>query len=198
MDVADLRFFIAVYESEGFSRASEKLGTVQSNVSARIRSLEGSLGVPLFERRYRRGAPTAPGDQPFPPSRKGGSAPAAAVPAGGKTRPRGRGTAGLARRHRRERGHYQSLNEIRAESHWSGRPGRGARPGGVRPRGRGAAGRKPRLHGALGARPRGAARRLSAQRELPGGAVLAGAAGAAGGRSAARRLDRDARAARAP
>src|SRR5882724_11126556 len=70
MDVEDLRFFIAVYESEGFSRASEKLGTVQSNVSARIRNLEGSLGVPLFERRYRRVAPTARGDQLYRHARK--------------------------------------------------------------------------------------------------------------------------------
>ena len=70
MDVEDLRFFIAVYESEGFSRASERLGTVQSNVSARIRNLEGSLGVPLFERRYRRVAPTARGDQLYRHARK--------------------------------------------------------------------------------------------------------------------------------
>src|SRR5258708_25778128 len=70
MDVDDLRVFIAVYESEGFSRASERLGTVQSNVSARIRSLEGSLGVPLFERRYRRVAPTARGDQLYRHARK--------------------------------------------------------------------------------------------------------------------------------
>ena len=70
MDVDDLRFFVAVYESEGFSRASERLGTVQSNVSARIRSLEGSLGVPLFERRYRRVAPTARGDQLYRHARK--------------------------------------------------------------------------------------------------------------------------------
>jgi general secretion pathway protein G len=70
MDVDDLRFFIAVYESEGFSRASQKLGTVQSNVSARIRSLEGALGVPLFERRYRRVAPTASGDQLYRHARK--------------------------------------------------------------------------------------------------------------------------------
>ena len=70
MDVDDLRVFIAVYESEGFSRASEKLGTVQSNVSARIRSLEGTLGVPLFERRYRRVAPTARGDQLYRHARK--------------------------------------------------------------------------------------------------------------------------------
>jgi general secretion pathway protein G len=70
MDVEDLRFFIAVYESEGFSRASEKLGTVQSNVSARIRNLEGSLGIALFERRYRRVAPTARGDQLYRHARK--------------------------------------------------------------------------------------------------------------------------------
>jgi len=70
MDVDDLRFFIAVYESEGFSRASRRLGTVQSNVSARIRSLEGGLGVPLFERRYRRVVPTARGDQLYRHARK--------------------------------------------------------------------------------------------------------------------------------
>lgn len=70
MDVEDLRFFVAVYESEGFSRASRRLGTVQSNVSARIRNLEGALGVPLFERRYRRVAPTARGDQLYRHARK--------------------------------------------------------------------------------------------------------------------------------
>ena len=70
MDVDDLRVFVAVYESEGFSRASRKLGTVQSNVSARIRNLEGALGVPLFERRYRRVAPTARGDQLYRHARK--------------------------------------------------------------------------------------------------------------------------------
>ena len=70
MDVDDLRYFVAVYESEGFSRASEKLGTVQSNVSARIRSLESTLGVALFERRYRRVAPTARADQLYRHARK--------------------------------------------------------------------------------------------------------------------------------
>jgi len=70
MDVDDLRVFIAVYESEGFSRASQKLGTVQSNVSARIRGLEETLGVPLFERRYRRVAPTASADQLYRHARK--------------------------------------------------------------------------------------------------------------------------------
>ena len=62
MDVKDLRYFIAVYENKGFSRACEALGTVQSNVSARIRSLEEFLGVPLFERRYRAVVPTQTGD----------------------------------------------------------------------------------------------------------------------------------------
>src|SRR5688500_4041288 len=70
MDVKDLRYFIAVYEAEGFSRASRELGTVQSNVSARIRNLEGSLGLSLFERRYRRVAPTRDGDKLYRHAKK--------------------------------------------------------------------------------------------------------------------------------
>lgn len=70
MDVKDLRYFVAVYEAEGFSRASRELGTVQSNVSARVRSLEGALGVPLFERRYRRVVPTAGGDKLYRHAKK--------------------------------------------------------------------------------------------------------------------------------
>jgi general secretion pathway protein G len=70
MDVKDLRYFVAVYEAEGFSRASRELGTVQSNVSARIRSLEGFLGMTLFERRYRRVAPTAGGDKLYRHAKK--------------------------------------------------------------------------------------------------------------------------------
>ena len=58
MDVKDLRYFVAVYEAEGFSRASRELGTVQSNVSARIAALERRLGALLFKRQYRRLAPT--------------------------------------------------------------------------------------------------------------------------------------------
>jgi len=70
MDVKDLRYFVAVYEAEGFSRASRELGTVQSNVSARIRNLEGTLGISLFERRYRRVAPTAGGDKLYRHAKK--------------------------------------------------------------------------------------------------------------------------------
>ena len=63
MDVKDLRYFVAVYEARGFSRASEFLGTVQSNVSSRIRDLEDSLGVVLFVRRYRGVIPTEKGEK---------------------------------------------------------------------------------------------------------------------------------------
>ena len=70
MDVKDLRYFVAVYEAEWFSRASRELGTVQSNVSARIRNLEGALGIPLFERRYRRVAPTAGADKLYRHAKK--------------------------------------------------------------------------------------------------------------------------------
>jgi LysR family nitrogen assimilation transcriptional regulator len=63
MDVKDLRYFVAVYEARSFSRATNELDTVQSNVSLRIRNLEDFLGGPLFERRYREVAPTERGDK---------------------------------------------------------------------------------------------------------------------------------------
>lgn len=62
MDIKDLRYFTAVFEARSFSRAAEKLDTVQSNVSLRIRNLESRLAVTLFERRYRTVAPTATGE----------------------------------------------------------------------------------------------------------------------------------------
>jgi DNA-binding transcriptional LysR family regulator len=63
MDVKDLRYFVAVYETGTFSRASECLATVQSNVSARIRALEDALGGALFERHYRGVVPTLKGQE---------------------------------------------------------------------------------------------------------------------------------------
>jgi len=63
MDVKDLRYFVAVYEAKGFSNASKSLGTVQSNVSTRIRCLEDFLGTLLFERRYRGVVPTEKGEK---------------------------------------------------------------------------------------------------------------------------------------
>ncbi len=63
MDLKDLRYFIAVYESKGFSKASEFLGTVQSNVSARILGLERSIDTLLFERKWRTVVPTEKGER---------------------------------------------------------------------------------------------------------------------------------------
>lgn len=61
MDVKDLRYFVAAYEAGSFSGATGVLGTVQSNVSLRIRNLEDSLGVTLFERGHRSVTPTEHG-----------------------------------------------------------------------------------------------------------------------------------------
>lgn len=66
MDIKDLRYFVAVYETNGFTRASEQLRTVQSNVSARIGELEDFLGVSLFERHYRRIVPTENANRLYP------------------------------------------------------------------------------------------------------------------------------------
>jgi DNA-binding transcriptional LysR family regulator len=63
MDIKDLRYFVAVYETHGFTSASEQLGTVQSNVSTRIADLEDYLGVLLFERQYRKIVPTRHADR---------------------------------------------------------------------------------------------------------------------------------------
>jgi LysR family transcriptional regulator, cell division regulator len=51
MDSADLRVFEAVARYGSMNRAAAALHTVQSNVTARIRNLEGDLGCRLFDRR---------------------------------------------------------------------------------------------------------------------------------------------------
>jgi DNA-binding transcriptional LysR family regulator len=53
MDAADLRFFEAEARVGAISRAALELNTVQSNVTARIKSLEGELGTALFQRHSR-------------------------------------------------------------------------------------------------------------------------------------------------
>jgi DNA-binding transcriptional LysR family regulator len=50
MESGDLRFFEAVARLGVMTRAAEELHTVQSNVTARVRALERSLGAQLFER----------------------------------------------------------------------------------------------------------------------------------------------------
>ncbi len=61
MDAADLRIFAAVARTGSMSKAAAELGTVQSNVTARIRALEERLGVDLFERTHRGATLTAAG-----------------------------------------------------------------------------------------------------------------------------------------
>lgn len=63
MTIEDLRYFIAAYESGSFKSATRATGSVPSNVSWRIRNLEGSLGGKLFERKHRRLEPTRKGIQ---------------------------------------------------------------------------------------------------------------------------------------
>lgn len=50
MDARDLATFEAVARLGGMGRAASELNTVQSNVTQRVRRLEASLGVTLFER----------------------------------------------------------------------------------------------------------------------------------------------------
>lgn len=66
MDAADLRIFEAVARLGGMNRAAGELGTVQSNVTQRIRQLEAELTVPLFERHPRGVALTSAGRRLLP------------------------------------------------------------------------------------------------------------------------------------
>ncbi len=50
MDLRQLQFFCAVADEGGFTAASDKVHTVQSNVTMRVRALEDELGRPLFVR----------------------------------------------------------------------------------------------------------------------------------------------------
>jgi DNA-binding transcriptional LysR family regulator len=61
MELRHLRYFVAVAEELNFTRAAANLHVAQSAVSAQIRSLEGAVGVPLFERSSRRVDLTAAG-----------------------------------------------------------------------------------------------------------------------------------------
>lgn len=53
MNLNDLKIFIATAECETFTKAAAVTNTVQSNVSARIKSLEDSLNLKLFIRNTR-------------------------------------------------------------------------------------------------------------------------------------------------
>jgi DNA-binding transcriptional LysR family regulator len=50
MDIRSLRYFVAVAEHGGFSRAADIVGVVQSAISHRIQDLEQEVGTKLFDR----------------------------------------------------------------------------------------------------------------------------------------------------
>jgi len=66
MDAADLKFFAAVARLGGMNRAARELNTVQSNVTARVRTLEEELGVALFHRGRKGVTLTAAGQRLLP------------------------------------------------------------------------------------------------------------------------------------
>lgn len=70
MDSVSLRFFEAVARLGAMNRAAEALNTVQSNVTARMKSLEEELGVALFRRHSRGVDLTSAGERLLPFARK--------------------------------------------------------------------------------------------------------------------------------
>jgi LysR family transcriptional regulator, cell division regulator len=66
MDASDLKMFEVVARLGGIGRAALELNTVQSNVTARVRSLEQELGTKLFERHARGVTLTAAGQRLLP------------------------------------------------------------------------------------------------------------------------------------
>ncbi|MDI4663296.1 LysR family transcriptional regulator [Xanthobacter autotrophicus] len=61
MDIRDIQFLQAVAETGSITRAAERLGCVQSNVTTRLKKLEERLGQKLVARMDGRMVPTAAG-----------------------------------------------------------------------------------------------------------------------------------------
>lgn len=61
MNLYQIRYFLAIVETGGFTKAAERLFVSQPSLSAGIKKLEQELGVILFERGGRRAVPTPAG-----------------------------------------------------------------------------------------------------------------------------------------
>lgn len=70
MDARQLKFFLAVIDYEGFSKAAEQLYIAQPSLSQAIAGLERELGVALFHRVGRGVLPTDAGKQLIGPARQ--------------------------------------------------------------------------------------------------------------------------------
>lgn len=70
MDSSDLITFAAVASAGAITRAARELHTVQSNVTARVRSLEREIGAPLFVRHARGVELTGAGERLLPYARE--------------------------------------------------------------------------------------------------------------------------------
>ena len=69
MDTRKLKYFLAVVDHDGFSRAAEHLLIAQPSLSQTIAALEKELGVPLFHRIGRRAVLTEAGKELVGPAR---------------------------------------------------------------------------------------------------------------------------------
>jgi LysR family hydrogen peroxide-inducible transcriptional activator len=70
MELHQLRYFVAVAETGGFSRGATACGIAQPSLSQQVRRLESSLGVQLFERLPRRTVMTDAGRELLPRARR--------------------------------------------------------------------------------------------------------------------------------
>jgi len=61
MDINQIRYFLAIVDTGGFTKAADSLSISQPALSVSIRRLEQELGVTLFERGGRRAVPTPAG-----------------------------------------------------------------------------------------------------------------------------------------